>query len=180
MAQQNNLDTVLHGRIMAMVGLLNLYLDNTLGYTWTRASEVAAKLEGRGTSRARTTRHWVLNFARSRDLPTHKLGRTQLTLLDDEDIASELKLALSEKLKDGFLTASDVVDIVSSPEMQAQFACARINKPSISASTAHRWLSKLGWHLGRHQNGMYVDGHKREDVVKYRQGFVERFKEYER
>ena len=180
MARQNNLDTVLHGRIMAMVGLLNLYLDDTLGYTWMRASEVAAKLEGRGTSHARTTRHWVLNFAHSRDLPTHKLGRTQLTLLDDEDIASELKLALSEKLKDGFLTASDVVDIVSSPEMQAQFARAGINKPSISASTARCWLSKLGWRYGRHQNGMYVDGHKCEDVVKYQQGFVERFKEYER
>lgn len=30
------------------------------------------------------------------------------------------------------------------------------------------------------QNGMYIDGHEREDVVLYRSAFVQRFKQYER
>ena len=56
----------------------------------------------------------------------------------------DLKLAISERAKSGFMTASNVVDIVSSPEMQAHFLQAEIHKPSISDSTACCWLSKLG------------------------------------
>ena len=178
MARQKFVDRVLHGRVVAMVGLLNLYLDSSLNYTWTMASEVAAKLEGRNKSRARSTRCWVLEFAHTRELPTHNLGRSRLTVLDDEDIVHELKAALSEKAK-GFFTATDVVGIISSLEMQAHFARAGVDKPSISLSTARRWLSKLGWRYGKHR-GMYIDGHEREDVVEYRRGFVHRFKEYER
>ena len=52
MAQQKSLDAVLHSHVVAMVGLLNLYLDGTLGYSWRRALEIAAKLEGHGTRHA--------------------------------------------------------------------------------------------------------------------------------
>ena len=179
MARQKILDNVLQGRVVAMVSLLNLYLDDTLHYTWRRASEVASRSEGHGTNRARTVRRWVMNFVRTQELPTHQLGRAKQTVLDDEDIAHDLKLGLNERAKSGFVTASDVVDIVSSPEMQAQFSRAGIHKPSISDSTARRWLSKLGWRYGKQPNGMYIDGHERQDVVEYRQGFVERFAEYE-
>jgi hypothetical protein len=44
---------------------------------------------------------------------------------------------------------------------------------------AHRWLERLGWWYGRQQNGMYVDGHKHEDIVQYRNAFVQHFKQYE-
>ena len=36
---------------------------------------------------------------------------------------------------------------------------------TISESTAHRWLKRLGFSLHRVQKGVYVDGHEREDVV---------------
>ena len=52
MAQQKSLDAVLHSHVVAMVGLLNLYLDGTLGYSWRRALEIAAKSEGHGTRHA--------------------------------------------------------------------------------------------------------------------------------
>jgi hypothetical protein len=94
--------------------------------------------------------------------------------LDDEEITHNLKLALGERAKNGFLTASDIIDIVSSLEMQAHFTRARIDKTSVLERTARRWLSKLGWRCGRHK-GMYVDGHEHSDVVEYRQAFVERF-----
>ena len=179
-ARHKTLDAVLRGRVVAMVTVLNLYLEESLGYSWRRASEIAAKSERRGTNRARSVRGWVLKFVRTGELPAHKLGGARWTVLDDDDVAHEMKLALSERAKNGFLTASDIVDIVSSPEMQARFSRAGIHKASISERTARRWLCKLGWRYGRHKNGMYVDGHERQDVVEYREAFVKRFKEYER
>ena len=119
-----------------------------------------------------------MTFAHTRELPTHKLGGSQFGVLDNKDISHELKMALSEKAGSGFFMATNVANIVSSPEMQARFMQAGIHKSSISVSTAWHWLSKLGWHYGRHQNGMYVDGHEHEDVVEYRQAFVKRFKIY--
>ena len=101
-------------------------------------------------------------------------------MLNDENIAHQIKEALGEKAKKGFLSATDVMEVVSSLEIQAQLSQAGIYRPSIAKSTACRWLRKLGWRHGRHQNGMYADGHKRKDVVEYRKGFVERFELHER
>jgi hypothetical protein len=180
-AKGKGLDTVLHSRVVAMVGLLNLFLDRSLDVSWKRASEIVAKSEGRGTTRARSIRQWVANFVRTRELPSHQHGRIRMSVLNDEVLAQEIKRVLGEKAKiSTFLTAADVQEVVSSPDIQAQFTQAGINRPSISKSTACRWLGKLGWRHGRHQNGMYFDGHEREDVVEYRKGFVRRFKEYER
>ena len=122
MARQKNLDAVLQGRVVAMVSLLNLYLDGSLGYSWRRASEVVAKSEGRGVTCAQSVRGWVLNFVHTQELPAHKLGKARRTVLDDEDVAHELKLGLSEKAKNGFVMASNVVEFFSSTEMQAQYS----------------------------------------------------------
>ncbi|KAJ7113861.1 hypothetical protein C8R44DRAFT_580702, partial [Mycena epipterygia] len=45
----------------------------------------------------------------------------------------------------------------------------------ISVWTARRWLKALDYRFGRRKNGMYVDGHERDDVVQYRKDFVERW-----
>ncbi|KAI0266630.1 hypothetical protein BGY98DRAFT_1069572 [Russula aff. rugulosa BPL654] len=86
---------------------------------------------------------------------------------------------MMEKAARGFLKAEDVVDIVASPEMQTIFARKGIVKPSISVNTGVRWLEKLGWTYGKLKNGMYLDGHERDDVVEYRKAFVERWMGYE-
>ena len=65
--------------------------------------------------------------------------------LDEEDVAHDLKTALSVKARNGFFTANDVINIVLSPKIQAHFTWAGIDKPSISVSTTCRWLSRLGW-----------------------------------
>ena len=62
MARQKRLDAILQGRVVAIVSLLNLYLDKSLGYSWWQASEISAKSEGRGANRARSVQGWVLNF----------------------------------------------------------------------------------------------------------------------
>ncbi|KZP16947.1 hypothetical protein FIBSPDRAFT_678054, partial [Athelia psychrophila] len=39
----------------------------------------------------------------------------------------------------------------------------------LSECTARRWLIKLGWCRTVVRKGVYMDGHERSDVVKYRQ-----------
>ena len=45
--------------------------------------------------------------------------------------------------------------------------CLGLSK-SVSERTAQRWLIKLGWRQTRLKKGVYMDGHERSDVVKYR------------
>lgn len=58
--------------------------------------------------------------------------------------------------------------------------CINLDK-SISNRTARRWLIKLGWRRTRLKKGVYMDGHERPDVVKYRQDvFLPAMAQYER
>jgi hypothetical protein len=41
-------------------------------------------------------------------------------------------------------------------------------KKPLSERTAQRWLIKLGWWRTLVKKGVYMDGHEREDIVKYR------------
>ena len=177
--KENSLDVILCARITAMVGVLNLYLDSGLGYSWRNASLVVAKARGQGKTHARNLRKWILDFIRSDQLPLHRYGQSKWTVLDDEDISQSLQLKLSECAKRGYLKAADVVEIVSSPEMQASLTQVGVSKPTIAERTARDWLKKLNWRYEEKRNGMYIDGHEREDVVRYRIVFVTCWKEYE-
>jgi hypothetical protein len=53
-------------------------------------------------------------------------------------------------------------------------------KPSISLSTALRWLEILGYKYQTHNQDVYFDGHEREDVVNYRKVFLEKMAEFEK
>ncbi|KAL1717101.1 hypothetical protein EV715DRAFT_171758, partial [Schizophyllum commune] len=102
-------------------------------------------------------------------------------VLDDEDISTHLQLKLSERVKDGkYIVSADVCDIVASKDMQDIFKSAGICKPSISERTARRWLNRLSWRYKRKQNGMYIDGHERPDVVADRVAFCKRWADYEK
>ncbi len=119
-------------------------------------------------------------FVQRGALPIHRLGQACWTVLCDEDIASEIKLWMVQKAKKGFLRAEDIVNLVASPEMQKTFAEKGICKSSISKSTVIRWLKKLDWRYQSFRNGMYINGHEREDVVAYWRAFVERWKNFEK
>jgi len=41
------------------------------------------------------------------------------------------------------------------------------------------WLARLNWKYGKKLNGMYIDGHERDDVVAYQDTFVNRWAKYE-
>ena len=39
----------------------------------------------------------------------------------------------------------------------------------LALSIVYLWLLRLGFHTTKSKKGVYVDGHEREDVIKYRQ-----------
>lgn len=178
-SQDKSLDIVFRARICAMVGVLNLFLDPDLPYTWRKASMVVAKAQGCGSNRARCICGWVLDFVRDGKLPLHSYRYSRHTILEDEGILQELHEQLTERAKANFIKAEDLCEIIASERVQMILTELGIRKPSISLSTAHWWLGKLKWRYGKKANGMYYDGHEREDVVAYRQAFVYRWAEYE-
>ena len=105
-----------------MVGVLNLFLDPDLPYTWRKASMIVAKAQGHGSTRARSIRTWVLEFVREGSLPLHGYRYSRRTILEDEHILQELKEEMSEKAKAGFIKAQDLCDVVASERLQATFA----------------------------------------------------------
>jgi len=88
-----------------MVGLLNIYTDDNLGYSWRKVSELVAKMQGHGTNHTRHIHGWVMGFLNWRDLPLHQLNWKWGTIIDDEDVAEEIKSQMKEKTKEGFLKA---------------------------------------------------------------------------
>ena len=139
---------------------------------------VVAKAQGHGSTRTRSIRKWILDFVQEGTLPLHFYCGQQ-TILEDEGILQEIQEQLTEKAKSGFIKAQDVCEIVASARVQTKLTQLGIDKPSISLSTAHRWLAKLKWRYGKRKNGMYFDGHERVDVVAYRNAFVDRWADYE-
>ena len=174
------LDVIVRARITAMIGVLNLFLEAGLGYTWRNASIVVAKAQGQGTTHACNLRKWILNFIRYEELPVHCYNQSRWTVLEDEDISRSLQIRLGECAKRGYIKAADVVAIVESPEMQANLKRVGVCRPTITERTARNWLKRLDWRFEPKKNGMYIDGHEREDVVRYRNAFVARWKEYEK
>jgi hypothetical protein len=101
-------------------------------------------------------------------------------IFDDEDLSQTLQTLLLSHAKGCYITASDIVELVSGLVMQEKFTQSGISRTSIAEHMARRWLQQLSWRYGAMCNGMYLDGHEREDVVAYRNAFVARWKVYEK
>ncbi|KZP03294.1 hypothetical protein FIBSPDRAFT_769167, partial [Athelia psychrophila] len=160
-----------------MEATLNLYLDPELSYTWRQASFLAAKSQGHGKNRARNLRTWIHRYLSSGKLPVHCSGQYNSSILEHEDLADEIHCHLVEIAKEGYICTQDVVDFISTPEIQEKLGS---KARGISIRTAQRWMKKHEWRYGKKAKGMYMDGHEREDVVAYRDGFVARWQEYEK
>jgi hypothetical protein len=55
-----------------------------------------------------------------------------------------------------------------------------ISKKTISIKTSRIWLKKLGLKSQSRKKGIYFDGHEREDVVEYRNIFLNKMLQYEK
>ena len=180
LSKNKNFDIILRARLTGMVGVLNLYLDPDLQYTWREASVMVSKVEAKGVNHACMLRRWILKFIDSEELPQPHYSDSHWTVLDDEDISQFLQLQILAHTKGQYLAASDIVEVIASVAVQEKFTLSGIIKPTISERTARRWLHKMNWCYGPTQHGMYLDGHERPDVVAYRDAFVARWKEYEK
>ena len=150
-----------------MLGVINLFLDIDVPHTWRKASIIVAKAQGAGPNQACNIQRWIIKFVNEGNLPLHSYCYKRPTVLEDEDVAWEIQERLTEKAKLGFLKTEDVCDIIVSDAIQGIFAWLGVNKPRISLSTAKCWLARLDWKYGKKMKGMYIDGHKQDDVVAY-------------
>ncbi|KAF7302004.1 RNF220 domain-containing protein [Mycena indigotica] len=174
LSKDKKADVVFRTRLVSMHGTLNIYLSSAFNYTWRQASTLIAHSQGLGNHHARRIRDWLHTFLSTRKLPVHIISVNDGdSLLDDEDFALAIKLHLQTVCaKNKHFRAQDIVDFVASAGMQERLETAGIQKRSISVRTARRWLKRMDWRFGARKNGMYVDGHEREDVVAYRAAFV--------
>jgi hypothetical protein len=150
-----------------------------LSYSLRECSLLAAKAAGHGVYHARNIRTWIRRYLTTQKLPLHHYRKFHSSIIEDEDLAQDIQLHLTEIAEKGYICAQDIVDYVASPEVQEHLGT--IGKTCrVSLRTAQRWLKRLRWRYAKKKNGMYIDGHEREDVVDYRNKFVQRWKEYEK
>ncbi|KAI9444313.1 hypothetical protein H4582DRAFT_2071878 [Lactarius indigo] len=119
MSKSTNFDALLRARLAGMLGVLNLYLDPALQYTWRRASEM-----------------WIIEFIHSGDIPQPQYSHSHQTVLDNEDVSHFIQLQIMAHTKGRYLTASDIVDVIAGHEVQEKFSQSGIIKPTISESMA--------------------------------------------
>ena len=137
---------------------------------------------GHGPTFAHKIRHWVIEFERQKmdymALPLTRHGRFDTRRLFDEDLSSKIQDFLLQLRKTKqYFKAEDIVEFIATPEMQAAMGT---RATSISKTTAHRWVKRMGWRYRKAANGMYIDGHERSDVVEYRTWFLEEYSRLER
>ena len=126
----------------------------------------------------RTIRRWAEHFLRHKELPKHRQGchiKTK-SLIHDEDVARECRHWLRVQIHDS-ITAHGFSQWI---EKELHVKVGLPSPVIVSQSTATRWLHLLGLHYGAYQKGTYVDGHERDDVVQYRDEFLQRMLIYER
>lgn len=123
--------------------------------------------EGQGSHFARKVRALAHHYQVFEQLPLEKRGGygNALSPLKDERV----QLAARE-----WLMSQSIGQV--SPK-QFRHALNNIILPSLNINlakplcerTARRWLVKLGWRQTQLKKGVYMDGHERDDVRKYRQ-----------
>ena len=77
-----------------------------------------------------------------------------------------IQLHLHGIAKEGYIRAQDIIDYILTPELQQKLDDANVKK-KISLQIVQHWLHWMGWQYGKKKNGIYIDGHEWEDVVKY-------------
>jgi hypothetical protein len=99
-AKDKHIDVVFHFCITAMAGVLALYLNPEVSYTWKKSSLVVAKLQEHSPSYARELQQWIHQFLNFGKLPEHSYKGWRSTILEDKDIVLEIQLKLVEHTKD--------------------------------------------------------------------------------
>ncbi|KAF8478293.1 hypothetical protein JB92DRAFT_3134072 [Gautieria morchelliformis] len=133
------LNVVFRGPLNGMLAFLWFYMSGQ-GIGWCEASLLAATAAGKGAG----------------------LAHSLKSRIEDEDLAQEIHLHL-QSLNKKYLKAVDIVWYLAKPEVKERLGL----KKTPSECTARQWMHAMNYQYGKSANGMYVDGHEREDVVDY-------------
>src|SRR5437763_1767693 len=123
---------------------------------WTKAAEGASKLTSFFSSKNKE----ITENETDDDI--------EETFMGDEWNFKEMELKI-EELKEELKSSQYKMSVIEYNKKRAIFEMLkRINKQkTISDSTARRWLNVLGFFNQQQKQGVYFDGHERDDVVKY-------------
>src|SRR5688572_11714281 len=129
-----------------------------------------------GSYKATIIRKWAAHWLKTGHLPPVYHGKHQKTtrLIDDEDVANRCKTWIRSQV--GGVTPKTFQNFV---ENTLFIEIGITKKKSISLMTATRWLNILGFFYQQHHQGVYYDGHEREDVIAYREEFLKTISYYE-
>jgi hypothetical protein len=122
-------------------------------------------------------RKWAKRYMQTGKLPDHSQGKFVKvnSLIHDEDVQGILRAFIRSEPQVS-LTSSRLASWISE---NLHVKLGLENAVSISPRAAQRWLNIIGLRFGRFGKGLYHDGHERDDVVRYRNGFLERMSRYE-
>jgi hypothetical protein len=159
-------------RLRAVERYLELVLEGTAQVEASK--QVAHFFFKGGAYKATCVRDWARAFLESGELPGYKQGQHQKTksVIDDEDVQDTAQKWLRSQ-KDGTVEPAMFASYLKETLLPSLAGKPAV-RASVSESTAKRWLHKLGWHPDEHRQGVYYDGHDREDVVEYNLQFVRR------
>jgi hypothetical protein len=126
----------------------------------------------------RLIRQWAQYLVHNGVLPVHQQGKfvKKQSLVHDEDIQLMLRNFIRNE-PDVSLTSSKLASWVNE---NLHVKLGLESSVNISSRTGQRWLNILGLRFGKFMKGLYNDGHERDDVVRYRIGFLERMAVNER
>ncbi|KAK6981395.1 hypothetical protein R3P38DRAFT_2578440, partial [Favolaschia claudopus] len=150
---------------------LNLYTaqgSNTRGQWMESSVQAALGIKGAGTryGAARSLRSRAKKYILSREVPVNTFGTWAKSKLETHpELAEELKAHLVSIGK--YVQASDIITFMNRADVHGKYNLAE----SVSLATAKRWMHALKFRWVKNHKGQYVDGHEREDVVRYRQEF---------
>jgi hypothetical protein len=126
----------------------------------------------------RLTSYWMQYAIQHGVLPAHNQVKfvKKKSLIHDEDV---------QRILQGFLRSETQVSLTSTNVTQwisenLHLKLGLESPVTISLRTSQRWLNILGLRFGKFMKGVYNDGHEREDVVTYRNAFLERMSHYEK
>jgi hypothetical protein len=165
---KKNSKTLPLSRINQLLILSNFATLRLKGSSRITASLEIAKQwhEGKGTWFARRIRALARHYQIFEKLPVEKRGGSAnaWSCLHNESVQKRT-LDWLRAQPTGKVTPRGLQRALNStifPELNI-----RPKKP-FSECTARRWLIKLGWRRTVVRKGVYMDGHEREDVIKYR------------
>ncbi|KAJ3758861.1 hypothetical protein EV360DRAFT_18798, partial [Lentinula raphanica] len=151
-------------RYLILLNFANLCLK---GESRMKASEIISKAwnDKGATWFARRVHDLAQYYQTFEHLPAEHRGgnRTNRLWLHRDDVRSSV-LEYLNNLPTGEVTPRILCHQVNEtifPQLDI------MPKQPISLHTARRWLIKMGWSYSVVKKGVYMDGHEREDVVRY-------------